>query len=93
MEAQLSKLTESLNQMNEIQRDNSDNSRKLFRLLDNLETSFLNMEIGGLEETGFGKAYEPVQKDLLEGIERGVQGMKKNLIDKTNNTKQKLTSL
>ena len=41
MEAQLSKLTESLNQMNEIQRDNSDNSRKLFRLLDNLETSFL----------------------------------------------------
>ena len=81
MEAQLSKLTESLNQMNEIQRDNSDNSRKLFRLLDNLETSFLNMEIGGLEETGFGKAYEPVQKDLLEGIERGVQGMKKNLID------------
>ena len=52
MEAQLSKLTESLNQMNEIQRDNSDNSRKLFRLLDNLETSFLNMEIGGLEETG-----------------------------------------
>ena len=82
MEAQLSKLTESLNQMNEIQRDNSDNSRKLFRLLDNLETSFLNMEIGGLEETGFGKAYEPVQKDLLEGIERGVQGMKKNLIDR-----------
>ena len=82
MEAQLSKLTESLNQMNEIHIDNSDNSRKLFRLLDNLETSFLNMEIGGLEETGFGKAYEPVQKDLLEGIERGVQGMKKNLIDR-----------
>ena len=82
MEAQLSKLTESLNQMNEIQRDNSDNSRKLFRLLDNLETSFLNMEIGGLEETGFGKTYEPVQKGLLEGIERGVQGMKQNLIDR-----------